>query len=274
VWNHGIGEHIMAVTINADNGVSSGSAGLKSSADSTGVLALQTNGTTAATVGTDQNITLNATGALTLNVGTTAQRPSSPVVGMIRYNTTTSFYEMYTASGWAFITSSLYNYSVQYLVVAGAGGGGAGHGGGGGAGGLLSGTASLALGTTYTVTVGAGGAGGIYGSPGGVSSANGTNSVFSSATAIGGGYGGGENMPSYVNRVGNSGGSGGGGANSTQGTSAGGAGTSGQGFAGGSGGGGANWAGGGGGGASAVGANNPKNDTGGDGGAGSASSIT
>jgi len=46
----------MTTTINADNGVSSGSAGLKSSADSSGVLALQTNGTTAMTVGTDQSI--------------------------------------------------------------------------------------------------------------------------------------------------------------------------------------------------------------------------
>jgi len=46
----------MASSINADNGVSSGSAGLKSSADSSGVLALQTNGTTAITVGTDQSI--------------------------------------------------------------------------------------------------------------------------------------------------------------------------------------------------------------------------
>jgi len=46
----------MAATINADNGVSSGSAGLKSSADSSGVLQLQTNGTAAVTVDTSQNV--------------------------------------------------------------------------------------------------------------------------------------------------------------------------------------------------------------------------
>jgi hypothetical protein len=46
----------MANTINADNGVSSGSAGLKETADSSGVLALQTNGTTAVTVDTSQNV--------------------------------------------------------------------------------------------------------------------------------------------------------------------------------------------------------------------------
>ena len=48
----------MAVTINADNGVSSGSAGLKQTADSTGVLALQTNGTTAVSISTAQVVTL------------------------------------------------------------------------------------------------------------------------------------------------------------------------------------------------------------------------
>ena len=51
----------MAVTINADNGAVSGSAGLKQSADSTGVLALQTNGTTAITVSTSQNVGIGTT---------------------------------------------------------------------------------------------------------------------------------------------------------------------------------------------------------------------
>jgi hypothetical protein len=46
----------MTTTINADNGVSSGSAGLKSSADNSGVLQLQTNGTAAVTVDTSQNV--------------------------------------------------------------------------------------------------------------------------------------------------------------------------------------------------------------------------
>jgi hypothetical protein len=46
----------MAATINADDGAVSGSAGLKYSADSSGVLALQTNGTTAVTVDASQNV--------------------------------------------------------------------------------------------------------------------------------------------------------------------------------------------------------------------------
>jgi hypothetical protein len=46
----------MPNTINADNGVVSGSAGLKSTADSTGVLALQTNGTTAISIDASQAV--------------------------------------------------------------------------------------------------------------------------------------------------------------------------------------------------------------------------
>jgi len=60
----------MANTINADNGVSSGTAGLKSTSDGTGILALQTNGTTALTVDASQNTTL--AGTLTLGTATQA----------------------------------------------------------------------------------------------------------------------------------------------------------------------------------------------------------
>ena len=56
----------MASTILSDNGVSSGSAGLKSTADSTGVLALQTStsggtATTAVTIDTSQNVGIGTT---------------------------------------------------------------------------------------------------------------------------------------------------------------------------------------------------------------------
>jgi len=66
----------MTTTINADNGVVSGSAGLKYSSDSSGVLALQTNGTTAVTVDASQNVTLagtlTTTGVTTFQAGTAA----------------------------------------------------------------------------------------------------------------------------------------------------------------------------------------------------------
>jgi hypothetical protein len=45
-------------------------------------------------------LSLTGTGAAKLNVGTTAQRPASPVNGDIRYNSTTSKYEGYSGSAW------------------------------------------------------------------------------------------------------------------------------------------------------------------------------
>ena len=47
-----------------------------------------------------KNTTINDTGHVTLPVGTTAQRPATPAVGMIRYNTSLGFTEQYTADGW------------------------------------------------------------------------------------------------------------------------------------------------------------------------------
>jgi len=213
-----------------------------------------------------------STGALAVPSGTTAQRPSSLVAGMIRYNTTTNQTEVYSGVTWVAITSQ--NYSVDYLVIAGGGGGG-GSGtnnsgsGGGGAGGYLTGTATLTGGTNYTITVGAGGAGGVGGSPA-LNGTNGSSSVFSTfSTTVGGGGGAAQNTVGATSTVGNSGGSGGGGWNS----GVGGAGTSGQGNSGGSSSGTiSNYGGGGGGGAGAVGGNGAA--SGGNGGNGTASSIT
>jgi hypothetical protein len=44
--------------------------------------------------------TNSSTGYFDLPAGTTAQRPGSPNVGMVRYNTTLARYEGYTAAGW------------------------------------------------------------------------------------------------------------------------------------------------------------------------------
>ena len=80
----------MASSINADSGSTSGLTAIIKTADSSGALALQTNGTSGLTVDTLQNITANSAGALGIPVGTTAQRPASAVNGMIRYNTSLS----------------------------------------------------------------------------------------------------------------------------------------------------------------------------------------
>ena len=55
----------MATIINADNGVTSGSLGLKTSADASGILQLQTNGNAAVTVYANTNV--NFSGNITSN---------------------------------------------------------------------------------------------------------------------------------------------------------------------------------------------------------------
>jgi hypothetical protein len=221
----------------------------------------------------DQNNT--STGYFDLPTGTTAQRPVSPVVGMIRYNTTKSKYEVYSGSSWLDInTTNTEPYNIDYLVVAGGAGGGRGNnvtsyaGGGGGAGGFRTATSfTVTAGTTYTVTVGGGGAGSTSTSNKGT---NGTDSVFSSTTSTGGGGGG-----SLGSGAGANGGSGGG-AGSPSGAASGGTGNTpstspSQGSDGGATSGFVNH-GGGGGGASAVGGTGGASS--GAGGAGTASSIT
>ena len=175
-----------------------------------------------------------------------------------------------STQGWipysGFNTSTpIQSITATYLILAGGGGGGANDGGGGGAGGLLTGTTTLATGTTYSFVVGAGGAGSTGTTSPNSGGSNGSNSTGFSLTAIGGGGGGGQGSV-----VGQGGGSGGGGSNSAGA----GAGTSGQGFAGGTGLNSGNFPGGGGGGAGAVGGNAPSASTGGSGGAGASSSIT
>ena len=155
--------------------------------------------------------------------------------------------------------------TVSYLIVAGGAAGGYDYGGGGGAGGYLAGTAGVGGGVSYTVTVGGGG------TPvtSYTTSGSGSNSVFGTLTAIGGGGaaagGGGPGSAA-------SGGSGGGAAWAR---TSGGSGTSGQGNAGGTS---TNASSaqtsGGGGGAGAAGGNGTSGVSSGNGGVGLASSIS
>jgi len=210
-----------------------------------------------------------ATGSLNVPKGTTAERPASPAVSMIRYNTSFSSYEVYTGAtnGWLPLSLGSYSYTASYLIIAGGASGANtslnlyGTGGGGGAGGLLSGTSTLNIGTTYSFTVGAGGAA-VTGSTLTTSGNNGNDSTGLTLTAVGGGGG------AALTGSASSGGSGGGGYGAS---GTGGAGTSGQGYAGGNGT--ATFGAGGGGGSSAVGGVGGAS-TNGSGGAGTASSIT
>ena len=178
--------------------------------------------------------TFSLYGVAAASVG--AKATGGDVIG----NDGTYYYHVFNSSG---TFTPLQSLTVDYLVVAGGGGGGVANfsgnatSGGGGAGGLRStvtatgggGTLETALalasGTGYTVTVGAGGAGSTAQDSDGT---NGSNSVFSTITSLGGGYGSSRNAVG-TNRNPSSGGSGGGGALNVNGA----AGTANQGYAGG-----------------------------------------
>jgi hypothetical protein len=184
------------------------------------------------------------TGGLVWAKGTEAQRPTG-VAGDLRLNTTDSRLEYKDNADWKRFSEGAAggpSFDIDFLVIGGAGGGGSNHGGGGGAGGLRTSygstsgggssnesKATISQSTNYTVTVGAGGAIGArfkgY-ATGGV----GSDSVFSSITSSGGGYGG---VGGSDTENGGPGGSGGGAGAYSNNLKLGGTATTNQGFAGG-----------------------------------------
>jgi len=85
----------MASTINADNGVVSGSSGIKTTADSSGVLALQSNGTTGLTlnptlaVGVGSGNSTGTAGQLLMSSGSSAaptwsDASAGTAIGLVR----------------------------------------------------------------------------------------------------------------------------------------------------------------------------------------------
>lgn len=73
---------------------------LVTSGDNTATLTLQTNSITGFKIDANQNANCTSTGGFRVPVGTTAQRPVSPVNGMVRFNTTTNVLEGYANSTW------------------------------------------------------------------------------------------------------------------------------------------------------------------------------
>ncbi len=73
---------------------------LRKYSDGTANLALQTNGANAVVINQSQIANFVSTGAVTIPAGTTAQRPSSPVNGMMRYDPTTLRVEGYANNTW------------------------------------------------------------------------------------------------------------------------------------------------------------------------------
>ena len=192
------------------------------------------------------DLTVSGTGAITLPSGTTAQQPSTGVVGMIRFNTTVNELQVYNGTIWKIVggmnatggtITDIGGYrihmftsdgtftlisggDVDYLVVAGGGGGGSDAGGGGGAGGMLTGTIPSLTPGSYTITRGGGGSGASGGDSPSVPSDNassGSDSVIINPNgtdvirATGGGLGGIGQSRASGNQTIQNGGSGGGG---------------------------------------------------------------
>jgi len=254
----------MPSTINAQPGNSTAFTALIKSGASDANLAFETNGIDAVVIDNNQNANFVATGSVTIPRGTTDQRPSPAVNGMIRFNTTTLALESYVGDAWQIVTQA--PYTATYILVAGGGGSGGNGGGGGGGGGLLANSVTLTVGTEYTITIGAGSAA----SNAPTAGLRGGNSSAFGVTVVGGGNGGAGNGADAEFVRGKNGGSGGG-AHRVQTV---GTGVAGQGFAGGQGTGSGVSNAGGGGGAGAVGSNATGTDIGGIGGIGFQSSIT
>ena len=199
-------------------------------------------------------------------VTVTVENTSKPTSQIIVPNTSAeTVTQTFTSNGTFVVPAGVSEVSV--LVVAGGGGGANTGSGGGGGGYVYDSSVSVTSGSSYPVTVGAGGGGGAAtGAPG----TKGSNSVFSTITAEGGGAG-----YSHGNSSGGNGGSGGG-APIKPSAPAATPGTGSQGFSGGAGYVDAGWAGnnGGGGGAGSTGAAGGNTAGSGNGGNGLANSIT
>jgi hypothetical protein len=86
-------------TINAQAGTALQPALLSKYGGNVENIGLQTNGANAVTINQLQLVVFNSTGAITVPRGTTAQRPSVPTNGMVRYNTDIARFEGYV-NGW------------------------------------------------------------------------------------------------------------------------------------------------------------------------------
>jgi hypothetical protein len=139
----------------------------------TGSVSIGANQTTAGNAVFLKNVYGNAsTDQWYLPTGNTVSRTSSPIDGLIRYNSEGKFYEGYANSTWVrFLVVNQGVYTITYVAVGGGGGAkdigssGTFNSGGAGGGKVTASTTSAIPGTTIlTITVGGGGAAGSQGS--------------------------------------------------------------------------------------------------------------
>jgi len=214
------GSNILANTVSINRLKTSGTANSQTFLRGDGVFSLLNLNSITGDLTVTGNVIVNSSGYLSLPVGNTAQAPTSGISnGSLRFSSSNNAIEFWNGTEWTpiFATNPT---NIDLLVVAGGGGGGGGIGGGGGAGGIIFSTAqSVSRAFAYTVTVGSGGVGGlgtvpIYAPLGVAEGTPGSNSVFGTSVAIGGGRGGhyASISPTPVTAAGAPGGSGGGGA--------------------------------------------------------------
>jgi hypothetical protein len=86
--------------INAQTGNATVATALITSADNAAALAFQVNDSVKFQIDAIQNANCTTTGSFIVPVGTTAQRPASPVNGMVRFNTTNNALEGYANNIW------------------------------------------------------------------------------------------------------------------------------------------------------------------------------
>ena len=142
-----------------------------------------------------KNTLIDDTGYLQLPSGTTAQRPSSPSAGYMRYNTTEDYIEVYDGTDWVDVKTTAPAPAISISLWGGAGAGSqscdGSFGGKGGAGAFLKAQSSSGLtsGTTLYIFVGQGGAknrtGSTYGGGGPAGGSGGGSGGGSTYIALG-----------------------------------------------------------------------------------------
>lgn len=179
---------------------------------------------TSVVIGSNNIYANSSTGQLWLPKGNTASRTSSPIEGIIRYNTEAKFYEGYANGSWIrFIVANQGAYTINYVAVGGGGGGGAigFTGGGGGAGKVvISSTPAIPGTTVLNISIGAGGAIGGAGSSTlitGIVDAVGGGGANENGGTSGNGYSGGQGRGPFEWGGGGGGGAGAAGQNGTAG---------------------------------------------------------
>jgi len=106
------------------NLITSGNNTVNGNGSVVGTFGVTSNTTIGGTLSVANDVSLTGTGALKIPTGTTIQRPSTPSVGQIRFNTTSTVLEVYSGSAWVDSPNTAYidakPFAKAYVKFAGA----------------------------------------------------------------------------------------------------------------------------------------------------------